>query len=200
MNKIIVRTLPILLLLTMHTFCITDWVADVKVRSSAFIPQSKLFKHIYGNVAATVQIEGAGNLFRWVDGWANFTWLSKHGHSIGLHSGTKINIANFSFGLKAPWEFHDSFIAYIGIGPAFAKVWLHNHSVCTKKHVSKTSFGLVAKSGLYCFITDNLFFDIFLDYTYLPTHFRKQIIAGVTRKHHPNVGGVMPGVGFGAAF
>lgn len=157
-----------------------------QVRVDAFFPASHRFRDIYGTVAPTYEIEASRKLNSFIDGWVNFDWFFKHGEA-GCHTPTKITVANGSFGIKFPFKISTHVKFYVGLGPTFAGVWLHNKSHCNHEHVSKFSFGGIAKSGFIFSINKHVFFDLFADYFYQPVHF----------KNHVNLGGLRAGLGLG---
>ena len=164
----------------------------LEVRVSGFIPFSQLFSEIYGNDVVPIAVEATTPFFRHFDAWANFNWLSKHGHSIGLQNPTDVSIANFSFGLKFPFLFYNGVAVYVGLGPSLGGVWLHNRSkIChCDQRIREFIYGGVLKTGINFFINRSIFFDLFVDYFYVPTNFQTRA----------NVGGIQPGIGSGFIF
>lgn len=103
MNKITFNLFFALLLANLVPLMAIE--STVEIRAAAFFPSSERFRNIYGNAGTSYQVEGSTELYDCVDGWANFDWFSKHGHSIGLSDPTHVSIANFSFGVKFPYRF-----------------------------------------------------------------------------------------------
>lgn len=178
------------------------WYSDVKVRGAAFIPQSKLFRDIYGKVAGTFDVEVATSVLPHVDLWANIDGLVKHGRSLGLNSPTRIGMTHVSLGVKFPYalsqrwvlpggRFETRWVLYAGAGISFASVWLKNKSPFTWERINKGTVGGVIKSGAYCFVTDRVFLDLFADYLVQPTHFNPRYV---------NTGGLKVGAGLGTSF
>lgn len=167
-----------------------EYPSSVEIRSSAFFHSSNLFREIYGNPGVNYQLEASTNLYDYFVGWANFDWFSKHGKSVGFNDSTRVNIANFSLGIKFPYELSEQFTAYIGIGPSFGRIRLKNQSQCNPETVSKFAMGGVVKTGVYYFITENMFIDVFVDYLYQPVKFES----------HVDIGGFKTGTGIGIIF
>ncbi len=157
-----------------------------QVRVDAFFPASDRFRHIYGTVAPSYEVEASRKLNSFIDIWANFDWFFKHGEA-GCHTSTEITVANGSFGIKFPFKISKHVKVYVGLGPTFAGVWLENKTHCDHKHISKFSFGGIAKSGFIFSLNKHVFFDLFADYFYQPVHYKK----------HVNVGGLRTGLGLG---
>lgn len=177
----------------MAIFCpAASYVQDinVEIRSAAFFHSSKRFREIYGNVGCSYQLEASTYLCSCLDGWANLDWFSKHDKPKACPGNTRVSIANISLGVKYPYQLCENYIAYVGIGPSLSEVWLKNHSQCEHERVSKVAFGGVLKTGIYCFITCDIFLDLFIDYLYQPIHFDKQV----------DIGGLKTGVGIGMQF
>jgi len=193
------KNIKILQLLALSLCAVSTYAgieySTLKVRGSAFFPQSKRVRQIYGKVGGNAEIEAAIGFTDHVALWANFDWFSKHGHSTGLlQSRTNVKIANFSFGLQFPWQIDECIILYAGVGPTIAKIWLRNVINTTAQtivqNVSKTCVGGIVKTGIYWFFYDNFFCDTFADYLYQPTGFSSKA----------NVGGVRLGLGLGVMF
>src|ERR1700719_320228 len=86
-------------------FCVSfgqfrGYASSLELRCAANLPSSDLFKEIYGNVGYGVELEGAMEMHPIMELWGHFDWFSKHGHSVGFSSPTRVRIANFSAGLK----------------------------------------------------------------------------------------------------
>lgn len=176
-------------------FTISVLAADtsLEVRADAFIPTSKPFRKIYGDVGVSYGVE-ASACMGCFDGWINFDWFQEHGRS---HTepgckgdSTKIEIANLSFGVKLPYLVCDSFAPYLGIGPSVSKVYLKNKSHCFHEKVSKWAVGGIAKFGVHYYFCDCMFLDLFVDYLFLPVYFHKRV----------DIGGFKTGAGIGVLF
>lgn len=163
---------------------------NIKVRGSAFIPTSCLFREIYGTAGGSFDVEFTADIWDYLQAWANYDWFSKHGNSIGFCSPTKINISSISFGLKYPHEIRHWLTLYAGVGPSFALVKLHNCSFCGPQCCSKSSIGFVVKTGADFFFSDRGFVDIFVDYAYQQVAFEQRT----------SVSNVRIGGGLGVAF
>ncbi len=188
MNKLTFRLLFLFLLGNLFSLMAveTTW----EIRSAAFFPSSHRFREIYGNVCLSLQLEASAKLYDCADGWANLDWVSKNGKSDGFNDSTKVSIANFSFGIKFPYQLCEQFTAYIGIGPSLSRIWLKNKSQCGHETVSKWAIGGVLKTGIYYYINNCVFIDVFLDYLYQPVPFET----------HVNIGGFKTGLGLGVRF
>jgi hypothetical protein len=163
---------------------------SVELRSAAFFHSSKRFRHIYGNVSGSYQLEASSKLHDCFEIWENFDWFSKHGRSIGFKDPTRVSIANISFGIKCPYQFCEQFTAYIGIGPSISRIWLKNKSRGFHERISKLVIGGILKTGIYYFINPYVYVDVFVDYLYQPVHFET----------HVDIGGFKTGMGIGIKF
>lgn len=190
MIKIAFKALFLLLLITNNYPLFAEFQSSIEIRSAAFFHSSGRFREIYGNVGASYQLEASTKLYDCLDGWANLDWFSKHGKSEGFNDPTRASIANISLGIKFLYPFCEKFTAYIGIGPTLSRIWLKNKSQCSHETVSKWAIGGVLKTGVYYFICDRAFIDVFVDYLYQPVHFET----------HVDVGGLKMGVGIGVKF
>lgn len=164
---------------------------SVEVRAAAFFHSSDGFRDIYGDVSGCYEIEASTNLTAQFDVWANLDWFSKHGKSKGLEDSTRVNITNISAGVKYPiltWNHH--IIPYIGIGASLGQINLKNESNGGNEKETKTAFGGVVKTGVYCFFDDCIFLDLFVDYLYQRIHTHTLV----------DIGGFKAGIGIGIAY
>jgi hypothetical protein len=176
-----------------------DWCRgwEAEVRVAGFRPASKLFREIYSSWGTSYQLEGAKQICGAYYGWANVEWYKKEGHSIPLRDKTDIKLIPFSFGLKYVYWINSCLNAYLGIGPSFTWVKVHNHSDFVKRHVTKESYGGVVKLGVHYYFWCNAFLNLFADYNYQPIHFCGH---NGNSGHHVNLGGWKIGGGIGLSF
>jgi hypothetical protein len=189
-HKIILLLLNIFTLTTLPS----DYCSNFKVRAGAFIPQSKLFRRIYGKAGAFVDVEVATRLTNHLDFWANLDLFYKRGRSIGLCSLTKIAISRLSLGIKVPYQgcYCERISPYLGLGASFGALWLRNWSaLCCKEKVFNGAAGIVIKAGTHVFVRECGFLDFFIDYLYQPTRFPQRKV---------NIGGTKIGIGGGFNF
>jgi opacity protein-like surface antigen len=169
----------------------TSLCREIKVRGSAFIPTSKLFREIYGTANGSVDIEFAADICSYLQGWANYDWMGKKGHTKDFCSPTKIDISSISFGLKTPYDINSWLTLYAGFGPSFALVKIKNESpFCGTECSTNTSIGVVIKTGADFFFTKSAFVDLFIDYAYQNVNFETSA----------NVSNVRIGGGLGVTF
>lgn len=193
-------SIPIFFLILLN-FCCLAAESRVEVRADAFIPSNKLFREIYGDVNASYGIEASAGLIDCFEGWVNFDWFSKDGRShvernesdiegCG-HDSTRAEIANFSFGLRLPYDLCSSFTPYAGIGPSFSRIWIKNKGLCHSKE-ARWACGGIVKLGVYYDFCNCFFLDVFVDYLYQPVNFK--------HRHHVDIGGFKTGAGIGYRF
>jgi hypothetical protein len=166
--------------------------SNFKVRAGLFIPQSTLFREIYGSAAPLIQAEVVTSICEHIDFWANIDGIFKHGESIGLCNDTKISMASLSAGFRFPHQLVCmNSLFYVGVGASLAGIWLRNASTCCPcEKVSKGSIGIILKSGISHEVCDCFLIEFFADYNYQPVCFQR----------HLTVGGGKIGVGFGYSF
>lgn len=160
---------------------------SVELRAAAFLPSASLFRNIYGQTGVDYELEYG---LRWASpwgAWANLAWYPKQGHSIGLDCSTRINLLNFSSGIRGYYDFNPNVAGYAGIGPSLTGVWIKNEGFCGHERASKLVFGGIVKVGVYANIYKALFVDLFVDYLYAPATFESYV----------NLGGLKAGVGLG---
>lgn len=179
----------LLLIMNIHPLC-AGFQSSVEIRSTAFFHSSERFREIYGKVGVSYQLEASTKLYDYLDGWVNLDRFSRDGKSEGFNNPTKVRITNISLGVKLPYQFGEKVIAYIGLGPSLSKIWLKNESQCCHENASKWALGGVLKTGVYYFISERVYIDLFVDYLYQPVHFET----------HVNIGGFKTGAGAGFKF
>jgi hypothetical protein len=163
---------------------------SVELRAAAFFHQSDRFRKIYGNVGQNYQMEISAATKTCALVWLNAGWAYQKGKSTRLQNYTRVNIADFSMGVKFPFYFKERCMSYVGIGPNFARVWLKNRTCFDSCKIWKDSVGGVVKVGLNYLFCHNVFIDVFVDYVYQPVKFQRQV----------DVGGLKTGLGFGLYF
>lgn len=185
-RTVIMRKLFILLLLTAGIELHASTHAELRV--GPHFPSSRLWKGIYGDVAPNVQFQISRTWCKPLEMWANADWVTKSGRSIGLKDPTQVNLLNISAGLNVLFPVYRKNIFYVGAGPAWGNIWLHNQSSLSgSEHVYRSVFGGVVKSGLYIPCGCRCYFDIYVDYLYEVIQFQTPV----------DLGGVKTGIGFG---
>lgn len=190
MNRNFLRVFFVVFLIKLCPAIVEAQEISVEVRSAAFFHSSKLFREIYGNIGPCYELEASTPLCYCLDGWANFDWFSKHRKKDCEECASRVGIANISFGLKYPYCLCEQVTAYIGIGPSFSRIWLKEKSQCCRERLTKLVIGGVLKTGIYYFINECIFLDLFVDYLYQPVHFKRRV----------DIGGLKTGLGAGVKF
>lgn len=167
-----------------------DYDSTMQVRAGAFMPTSNRFKKVYGDNFGTFQAEASIRLHETFRVWTNFEWLSRKGHSYEDKYPTRINISNVSFGVKNHFLLGSRYSGYLGIVAVLSGIQVKNKSSCGTDKDSRLVLGGVFKSGIIYALTENVFFDLFVDYTYQPTNFPSRV----------NAGGLKTGLGVGLWF
>ena len=190
MNKYIASILFLI------SFCYQTHLASFEISSfsleprvTLFLPSSNTFQTIYGRGNPSYELQ-ANLEFGKFSGWLNTSWFQENGNSVGFHDATRVYISNTSFGLSYISPPSGPARSYVGLGPSFGVIWLHNKSPCFSKHASKFALGLVVKLGLWIDVSEDLYVDVFVDYLYQPVSFESR----------QDIGGFKPGFGVGYKF
>lgn len=162
----------------------------IEFRGAAFFPASKRFREVYGHAGGNYQIEASTKVTSAVEGWVNLDWYMRDRHLVDS-CRSRVKLANLSIGLKYVHTFTDYLDGYLGIGPSFGWLSIHNRTWFSSQRRSRFALGAVFKSGLRIYITKNLFLDLFADYLAERVHFNN---------HHVQIGGLKTGLGFGVRF
>jgi len=192
MNKIILSVLLILGTFgpLQADFCMSLEGTTIEARVAGLFPSGGLFREIYGDCIDCYEIEASTPIYGCFDAWANIDWMSQLGGQTRDTRFTRISIVNLSFGLKYPYMLSDNLIAYVGIGPSFGIIRVHNELSNSHRNAMRVAVGGVFKTGLQYYANEHLFFDLFFDYLYQPSQFNT----------HADVGGSKLGLGVGYRF
>lgn len=160
----------------------------LEVRVGPYFPSSRLWKGIYGDVAPDFQFQISNTLCKPLEVWGNVDWVTKNGRSLCFRDPTNVDVVNFSAGLNLLFPCYCNSIFYIGAGPSWGNIWLHNNSRFTgQEHVYRSVFGGVVKGGIYIPIGCRFYVDLYVDYLYEVIQFQSPV----------DLGGVKTGVGIG---
>lgn len=185
--------------------------STVEVRAAVFYHTSEKFRNQYGDFGPTYEVEASFSCDPCCYAfWANVGWFNDRGEGksndcsgalrscvtcasgslVGNRPTSKIDVLNFSLGIKFPYYFCDRLVGYFGIGPVIGNVWLETNTRFGRRKTSKVAYGGVVKLGLDYYITQCVFVDLFVDYLYETVRFKRNV----------DIGGVKGGVGLGLRF
>lgn len=174
-------------------------LTSAEARAAAFFPMGHKFRELYGNVGLSVQAE-VGRTFqdhRNLGVWLNGEWIFMDGSPGHCCGRTNIDMINISFGVKGIGHFfNNTLFLYGGIGPDVGLIYIKNKIRCCcgcgtkKQHRSRAAAGGIVKTGAEIHFLRHFYISLFVDYLYLPVHFR----------HTVDVGGFKVGGGLGARF
>lgn len=106
---------------------------DFKV--AGFVPNSSLFRTIYGTIMPAYQAEFSSNMCTYIKYWSNITWIHKSGKSCPLRCATKLNVLLASVGLAYPYCIHEGLETFWGAGFCYSWLQEKNHTtVCNTTH------------------------------------------------------------------
>lgn len=167
---------------------------SLKLRTAAFFPFSSRFRQAYRPVGPDIQVEGSIKLPRDIfEAWANVDSFFQRGSNYGPHGCKRVgNIVNLSFGLKVSYRLCGPWEIYAGLGPSFGwmDIWVDPNRSCKHNVFRRWAYGVVAKSGVYYYISTTVFLEAFADYLFQPVHHQNLNI---------DVGGLKVGIGLGVS-
>lgn len=172
---------------------------DLEVRGAYFNPQDNHIRSVYGHRGmGEYEIEGSGPVINenWAL-WGNLSYYGKHGRSSCLKDRTHMHNTALNFGLKYYVYANDPIKIYFGLGMGMDFLRIHNHSHFVH-NVNKWGLATLAKSGIECRLTELLFLDFFVDYSYnwVPTRSSRHCVSS----WNLNTGGLKAGIGLGFHF
>ncbi len=169
----------------------------VEVKGSGFIPTSNLYKHIYHS-SGMIGGEITMNIHEHFYGWAAIDWTRKTGRSLIGLSRTKVSYLPISFGLKyfIPNCHHDW---YVGIGALAARIHTHDFSPNVAPFYTKWGWGAVAKLGVIVDVSPCLFFDFFVNGSWVQAS-SHNTNGGTVVPHRVKIHAAIVGMGLGYRF
>ncbi len=96
--------------------------AEFQGRIGGFLPQSSLFRKMYGTLLPSYQLEISSGPFRNFKIWGNITYLNKEGHSVPLETATHLQMLPICAGLACVAFLPKSCEFSIGAGACYT--WL----------------------------------------------------------------------------
>lgn len=106
-----------------------------------------------------------------------------------LHVSLKNQMAKIKMGVKHYYPFCNCFALYLNSAITFGRLRLKGETIESDESLSKALYGGAAKAGLYYYLSDSAFIDLFLDYRYSPTSMQYQ-----------EGSAIKPGVGIGISY
>lgn len=162
-----------------------------------FFSNSKMRK-VFNQGGIDVQINSFYPINKCLQVYGSIEYLEKHGKSLGSHQKTNIWQVPLSLGLKCIILTCGPIQGYFSLGARYFFVHVHNNSKFVDRNMRKSGLGGVGNIGLHYFPCNNLFIDLFGEYSYGRLHFHssKKNSYGQTMQ----IGGFTLGVGLGYLF
>ena len=190
---------------TKEVCCKETIPTTLEVRFSYFWPQSQIVRDIYQGGGVDYQLTGTvpvyqGDIFalRGLNFWWAVDYFPRDGKSVGLDSGTSIQIEPLTAGFK--WIYPESRIRpYLGVGFKYYFVQIHNDSPYVQSYIADNGPGCVAETGCQIFVAKYFFVDMFVAYSF------KQFGSSSVSSPHVittwlDLSGVNAGAGIGVKF
>lgn len=187
-----------LILLAPTWLLATSFLTEFRV--GCFYPCSHSMREIYQNGAVEYELEQSVYLNRKWLAWGNINYFRLNGHASGCNGSATMSGYPLSFGVKYNFYQRRNLDLYVGVGGSYTSLRFHDHSPYVKQKYSKTSFGVVVKSGLLFFINRNIFVDAFLDYYHSHVSGVKNNSDQVVYSRSQNLNVLRVGLGVGIAY
>jgi len=199
--------MAVIAIITLLPLCAEDFFCGrdvlIEFKGAYFLPTGSRFRKIYGGSALygpelTVQLFEECNWY----GFLSVDYYHKKGHSIGLHTPTKISLLPIGVGLKyfvpSCYECADF---YVGLGFQPIRAHIRNCSPFVVPRETKWVFGGIAKVGTYIYLPRNFFLDLFIDYSFasISSH-RTMVPTGPIIPLRASISGAIFGAGIGYRF
>ncbi len=118
---------------------------ELDFRLAGFIPNSDLFRDIYGTINPSYQLEASYDLKICLSVWGNISYFNAHGHSVPFKNKVRLQILPISAGLKYVHSLDDCCDIYGGAGVCYS--WLKENNTCCLSN-SANSVGGIFKFGI----------------------------------------------------
>lgn len=172
---------------------------SVEIKTGYFFFEDSKMRKIYDQQGWDVQLSGSYPIWNnWLQVYGSVEYLQKKGRSRGGHQRTSIWELPVSLGLKPTFEICPGIQYYFTVGPRYFYVRQTNHSHYVDKHVHKSGVGGFVNTGVNYFFCENLFVDVFGEYSFAKLHFHahKENVEG----RDIEIGGWTFGAGLGYTF
>lgn len=150
-----------------------DWRCSVGV--AAFCPSSERFCDIYGSALIDYELRATKAIGKDYDLWLEATALAKTGLSyagdlVSVESSTRVWMESLNAGFAYRKKLLRCIDGYVGIGPSYLFLHVHNNNPYLSSTLSDNGFGFLAKIGLV-YSWRRICVDLFADYLYAPLNF-----------------------------
>lgn len=172
----------------------------VQLRASYYRPSSDIMREVYPHAIVDWGIEGSRKLPHHNEVWGAVDWVSKHGCSLCFEekSQTRLSFVSISAGVKHLFNIRNCLQFYLGAGPAYTFMHIHDKYPYVQEHVSDYGLGALFKGG-FRFTRSHIFLEFFTDYFLQhisPTWFCDNNVAHCTA----NLNGIRVGGSIGFKF
>lgn len=173
----------------------------LEVKGAYFMSADQTFKSVFDNGCGEFGLELTSKFFGDVYGFLSADFFNKTGETATFDTPSKFQSTNLAVGLKyfLPLDF-DHVDFYIGLGaqPTYLRT-VDSSPFLSDETTTAWKLGGIAKFGAIVDITHSLFFDFFIDYSFVHFHFNSSPTAPV-QQHDAILNGALFGAGFGYRF
>ncbi|MBN2479156.1 MAG: outer membrane beta-barrel protein [Parachlamydiales bacterium] len=173
---------------------------DILIEGQAgfYVPISQKFRHVYGDGGIFGGAELTMQMYRHFYFWGSSYYYHKSGSSIGFETSTEFTLVPIGLGLKFIYPVKHVDL-YLGAGALPSYVKFKDKSPFVVPESKKWAVGGIVKGGAIFNFHDNLFVDLFTNYSILRTKFHNTDNIIVTRSKI-NLDNWAIGIGFGYRF
>ncbi len=177
---------------------------EVSARAAAFVPSSHKIRKIYNDAWGDYQLEFGQSIYKSLSIWAGGQYTYSNGHSRSgsdtIRARTKIQLAPVSLGLKYNFFFGSCTSIYLGAGPTYTFLRIHDHWPFVHRHISKAGVGGLFKIGAKHYFTRLFFVEGFVDYLVQRFHFHNSNSGPFVQRHELFMDAVIAGGSIGLHF
>ncbi len=177
-----------------------------EVRAAYYYPVENRFRDIYSGgflygFEVSIQPWEKTEEWRAIDDlyvWSSLGILYASGSSLKEHDETQLFVVPAGLGLKYFFNYK-CIKPYLGAGIILAYGHIQSDSSAVIRNVFDANIGAIAKSGVLYYVNNCVFFDLFLDYTYLKMNFNNSHLENILNRR-VDLSGLSIGGGFGYRF
>lgn len=119
--------------------------AEIEGRIGGFLPQSRLFREIYGTVIPSYQLQTSWNFPDCLKLWGNLAYSNALGHSVPFGTKVKLHMVPISLGPGYFLPLPKSFEFFVGAGACYTWLKETNRSEFIPRSNTAHGFGGIIK-------------------------------------------------------
>lgn len=138
----------------------------LEVKGGYFVFTDAKMRKIYNQGGFDIQVSGSYPVWSCLEVYGSIGYLKCSGKSLNDHQKTSIWEIPVSLGIKPVFRISSKLHYYFAIGPRYFYIHQHNDSAYVKRNQGRNGLGMFVNTGFNYVLCNNLFFDVFMEYSY----------------------------------